>query len=97
LERKLGVKVDCFAYTFGNLNSFSQAALSEARHRFPFIFTGMRGDNARGVPPWALRRDAMAAVDSLSLVGALLEGGADLFYSRNLEKYEQWGHRTQGS
>lgn len=91
LEGKLAVKVEHFAYTFGNLASFSPAALAVARTRFKYIYTGLRGDNSRGVPPWAIRRDAMAATDSFSLVGALLEGGADRIYARSLAEYESWG------
>ena len=91
LEHKLGVKVNHFSYTFGNLVSFSPAALAVARRRFNFIYTGLRGDNARSVPPWALRRDPMAAGDTLGLVGSLLEGGADYYYARDLAKLESWG------
>lgn len=92
LEEKLRVKVDHFAYGFGNLESFSPAALSLARRRFKYIHTGIRGDNACGVPPWAIRRDAIAPTDKLSLVGSFLEGGADRLYARKLSEYESWGN-----
>lgn len=92
MERRLGVKVEHFAYPFGDLASFSCTALAAARARFKYIYTGLRGDNARGVPSWAIRRDAMAASDSLSLIGALVEGGADRpLYSGRLAEYESWG------
>ena len=90
LEQKLGVEVEHFAYTFGNLASFSPLALAVARNRFRFIYTGLRGDNAHGVLPWALRRDAMKPTDSLALAGALLEGGADFHYARDLTTLESW-------
>ncbi len=91
LEHNLGVKVDHFAYTFGNLASFSPAALAVARRRFQFIYTGMRGDNASGAHSWALRRDAVVPADALGLVGSLLEGGADRRYARDLALFESWG------
>jgi peptidoglycan/xylan/chitin deacetylase (PgdA/CDA1 family) len=94
LERSLGVKVDHFAYTFGDLASINATALAVARSRFSFIYTGMRGDNAHDVPPWAIRRDAITPADSFSLVGALLEGGADRHYARNLAEYGSWGEGT---
>ena len=95
LEQKLGInKVEHFAYTFGDLASFSPVALAVARSRFQFIYTGLRGLNASGVAPWAIRRDTMAANDSLSLVGALLEGGADHFYAASLATYESWGQEA---
>lgn len=90
LEHNLGVKIEHFAYPFGNLNSFSPAALAIARRRFSFIYSGLRGDNACGAPPWALRRDAIAPDNSLGLVGALLEGGADIIYSRDIATFESW-------
>ena len=95
LEQKLGInKVEHFAYTFGDLASFSPVALSVARSRFKFIYTGLRGLNASVVAPWAIRRDTMTANDSLSLVGALLEGGADRFYTTSLAIYESWGQEA---
>jgi peptidoglycan/xylan/chitin deacetylase (PgdA/CDA1 family) len=91
LEQKLGSKVEHFAYTFGDLSSFSPEALAVARSRFKFIHTGLRGFNSSDVLPWAIRRDAITAKDSFSLLGAFLEGGADRFYARHLAAYESWG------
>jgi len=91
LERKLGTKVEHFSYTFGDLASFSPAALAVARRRFKFIYTGMRGDNARSASHWAIRRDTMAAAYPVALVGVLLEGGADQFYANSLAEYASWG------
>lgn len=91
LQEQLNVKVDHFSFSFGNLASFSPDALSVARKRFPFIYTGMRGDNSQQVPPWAIRRDTIAIKDTLSLVGAFLEGAADFRYKKSLSVYESWG------
>lgn len=96
LERRLGIGIKHFAYTFGDLASFSPDALQVARSRFPYIYTGLRGDNAGGVPPWAIRRDALSPSDSLRLAGAFLEGGADWRYSRSLAAYESWGNPCAG-
>ncbi len=54
LENNLGVRVEHFAYPFGNLASFSPAALAVAKRRFTFIYSDMRGDNACGPPPLGL-------------------------------------------
>ena len=94
LEMRLGVTIDHFAYTFGDLDSFSKEALGIARSRFRFIHTSLRGENAQGVPPWAIRRDAIQPADSYSLVGALLEGGADRLYRDSISTYESWGNRS---
>ena len=90
LERKLGVKIDHFAYPFGNLVSFSPAALSVARRRFSFIYSTLRGDNACNASPLALRRDGIFPTSSLRLIGSLLEGGADIRYARDIDLYESW-------
>lgn len=90
IEQKLGCKICHFAYTFGDLDSFSPAALEVARTRFDFIHTGFRGVNTSEVPLWAIRRDAITANDSLGLVGALLEGGADHLYQPSLVTYGSW-------
>lgn len=92
LEERLSIEIKHFAYTFGDLASFSPAALAVARNRFSFIHTGLRGCNDNGVPPWAIRRDAIADTDSLALVGSLLEGGADCIYKSSLKTYESWGN-----
>lgn len=91
LEQRLCTKIEHFAYPFGNLASFSPAALNVARRRFKYIYTGLRGNNAHGVPLWAIRRDAFSPTDSLSLTGAILEGGADWHYAASLAEYESWG------
>ncbi len=91
IENKLGISVEHFAYTFGDLASFSPKALALARQRFQFIYTGLRGNNSLGVPPWAIRRDAINPTDSHALVGAYLEGGADYLYRKSLKTYESWG------
>ncbi|MDP1812039.1 MAG: polysaccharide deacetylase family protein [Sediminibacterium sp.] len=91
LEQNLGIKVEHFSFPFGNVGSFSPEALEVARRRFPFIYTGVRGNNTKKVPAWAFRRDATQVKDSLQLVGALLEGGADQFYAASLTKLERWG------
>ena len=93
LEGNLGVKIEHFAYPFGDLASFSPSALAVARQRFSFIYTGLRGDNARGAPCWALRRDAISPANSFGLISAFLEGGADIKYARDLALFESWGNQ----
>lgn len=95
LEQKLGIKIEHFAYTFGDLSSFTPEALVVARRRFKYIHTGLRGDNLPITPPWAIRRDSSSPTDPLHLLGALLEGGADRLYLMNMKKYESWGERNQ--
>lgn len=90
LAQRLGVSIEHFAYTFGDLASFSDKALAVARRRFRFIYSGLRGDNAGGVPPFALRRDAATARDSMGLLGAYVEGAADSHYARSCAQLDGW-------
>ena len=90
LERRLGTSIDHFAYTFGDLASFSQQALTVARQRFRFVYSGLRGDNVGGVSPYKLRRDAVAAEDSPWLLGAFVEGAADFHYAGARAQLDSW-------
>ncbi len=90
LAQRLGVPIEHFAYTFGDLASFSDKALSVARRRFRFIYSGLRGDNAGGVSPFALRRDAATAHDSMALLGAFVEGVADFHYAQPRAELGSW-------
>lgn len=101
LEQRLGVAIDHFSYTFGNLASFSEEALAVARRRFRFIYSGLRGDNAQGVSPFALRRDSAEFQDEFSnytvfsnrLLGAFLEGAADAHYAPSRARLDAWNLR----
>ena len=90
LTHHLGVPIEHFAYTFGNLASFSDKALSVARRRFRFIYSGLRGDNAGGVSPYALRREVVTAQYSMALLGAFLEGAADFHYAQSRAQLGSW-------
>ena len=90
LENRLGVPVEHFAYTFGDLASFSSQALSIAKHRFRYVFSGLRGNNPVGTSSFAIRRDSLKPSDPNSLMGALLVGGADFMYRSSLNKLDDW-------
>ncbi len=98
LEQRLGVSIEHFSYTFGDLESFSEAALAIARQRFRCVYSGLRGDNARDVSPFTLRRDSAAGQDPLfnyrifpnSLLGSFLEGAADGHYARSRARLDAW-------
>lgn len=102
LEQRLGVTIEHFAFTFGDLASFSEQALLVARRRFRFIYSGLRGDNAMGVESYALRRDSAAFQDtysnysvfSNSLLGSFIEGAADFKYAEDIAKLSRWGRKV---
>ena len=90
LSDRLGVQVEHFAYTFGDLASISNQAFRVAQKRFHYIYSGLRGDNSIGTSSHAIRRDALKPSDSNAYLGALLEGGADFLYRRSLNKLDYW-------
>ena len=72
------------------MSYFNKDALHIARSRFPYVYTGMRGNNAKREIPWAIRRDTIAIDDSFHLMGSFLEGIADFRYKHDLNTYESW-------
>lgn len=98
LAQRLGVPIEHFAYTFGDLASFSDKAMAVAKRRFRFIYSGLRGDNADGASSFAIRRDASALQDSCynysvfsnPLLGAFLEGVADRHYAPFRKVLDGW-------
>lgn len=96
LEHRLGVSVEHFAYTFGDIDSFSPMAMAVARRRFRFVYSGLRGNNAVSKSPLAVRRESVNPGDPVELVGAYLEGAADFQYARARARLARWcGQRSE--
>lgn len=92
LARRLGTPIEHFAYTFGDLASFSPRALEIAQRRFRFVHSGLRGDNVGQRSP-LVRRDAVTARDSMALLGSLVEGAADFRYPQSAVMRKFHGER----
>ena len=98
ISTQLGIDINHFAYTFGDIESFSEAALTVARRNFQFIYSGLRGNNSQDVSPLSIRRDAAAyqlsdnqyRVFSNKLLGAFLEGAADFHYKISNKILDSW-------
>ena len=90
IEEKLKIKLNYFAFPFGNLESFSKDALLIANKRFDFIFSGIRGDNKNSTTKLVLHRDSINPTFSNFLVGSFLEGSADLYYSKPQNILDSW-------
>ena len=94
LENRLGVRVEHFAYTFGDLASFSSQALRIAQKRFRYVYSSLRGNNAIGTSSFAIRRDVLTPSDSNALVSAFLGGGADFLYRSSLSDLDYWAGKS---
>lgn len=93
IAARLRVPIEHFAYTFGDLASFSAAGLTVARRRFRFVHSGLRGDNVSGASPFALRRESVAPSDPKTVVGAFMEGAADFQYAKARTQLDAWAGR----
>lgn len=90
LSNRLGCSIDHFAYTFGDLGSFSIQALQIAAKRFRFVYSGLRGPNNPSTSAFALRRESVCSSDPLPLIKAYLLGGADFHYRKSRIKLDEW-------
>lgn len=86
IDKKLGLNTEHFAYTFGDLASFSQEALTVAKQRFSYIHFGLRGNNIDINFPFGISRDSIDAQTPLFKMGTFLEGAADSLYSGSKKK-----------
>ena len=98
VEKTLGMQVEHFAYTFGDIDSFCQEALSVASSKFKYIYSGVRGNNAECVSPLAIRRDAAAFQNAIyeyslfnnNLLDAFLNGAVDFRYKEPRKRIDLW-------
>ena len=99
IKKKLGINLEHFAYTFGDIESFSAEALQVAKRRFRYVFSGVRGDNVDNVSPLAIRRDAAEhLIDggleyilfNNKLLEAFLGGFADFMYTSDRKIMDRW-------
>jgi peptidoglycan/xylan/chitin deacetylase (PgdA/CDA1 family) len=97
IEQKLGREVKHFAYTFGDIDSFSEDALTMAKSKFSFVYSGLRGNNSKHTSPLAIRRDASASqfpneykIFDNKLLDSFLDGFADFRYKSSRKKLDSW-------
>tara|TARA_B100001121_G_C18687031_1_gene621204 strand:+ start:900 stop:1766 length:867 start_codon:yes stop_codon:yes gene_type:complete len=90
LESIIDKKVKHFAYSFGDLESFSKDAMNIAQTRFKYIYTGMRGNNATVFDRLSIRRDTINSNFSKNLIGSFLYGAADFIYKNKFKSYSKW-------
>ncbi len=90
LEKELGIAIENFAYTFGNIDSLSAKSCRIAARRFRYIYTGLGGDNINLLNPKIILRDSIKPSDSHLLIGALLEGVSDWYFKKSIKKLKSW-------
>lgn len=105
IKERLGILVDNFAYTFGDLDSFNNNALQIASMHYRYIYSGLRGSNHNKLSSYCIRRDAAAGQDknlnyvlyNNKLLAGFLNGLADTKYYRDLKRFDRWAYSLQRS
>ena len=95
---KLAIDVKHFAYTFGDIDSFSKDALLLANSQFSFMYSGLRGNNEGNISSVAIRRDSAArqlsnheyVLFNNKLLDACLDGFVDFRYISSNKKLDSW-------
>jgi peptidoglycan/xylan/chitin deacetylase (PgdA/CDA1 family) len=80
LEQRLGVKVNWFAYPFGDLFSVDQRSLHTIAKHHQFCCSGIRGVNSASNHPLALLREQLDPVGPFDYQQLVVEGGLDIYY-----------------
>ena len=88
LEKKLNIKINHFAYTFGNYESISPKAIQVIVKRFKYIYSGIRGNNVNNDK--IISREAINFYSDHKLNLAILNGIYDVFYKNKLNSINDW-------
>jgi len=81
LERRVGCRVNWFAYAFGDIGSISAPALEIIGERFDYCRSGVRGLNGRKTGQLALRADHIDLDGPAAYRSLAIEGGLDFRYA----------------
>jgi peptidoglycan/xylan/chitin deacetylase (PgdA/CDA1 family) len=82
IEELLGIKVEHFAYPFGDIGSINKKAFEIASSRYKYIYSGIRGPNKFGMNLGAIRREAVNISDGIKYNTFIANGGLSFYYWR---------------
>ena len=88
LEKEIGIKIEDFAYTFGDIASIDKVSVEMIMKNFNYLYSGLRGSNLN-VSTNFFRRDAIDMKEEFNVISAYLNGYVDLIYSKKLIKLEK--------
>ena len=80
LEKKLNIKINHFAYPFGEINSINKKALDIAKNRYKYIHSGIRGANIVGTNSSIIFREAINVTDHYNYNKFVITGGLSNYY-----------------
>jgi peptidoglycan/xylan/chitin deacetylase (PgdA/CDA1 family) len=90
IEERLNIDLKAFAYTFGDIDSFSAKAMKIAMVKYQYIFSGLRGDNFNNKTYRLIMRDAVSVDERNWSLGAFLLGCADFKYKKSINTMQGW-------
>ena len=80
IEERIGIRVDHFAFPFGNIGSMNAQAMRIATKKYKYIYSGIRGKNDTNTNHWAIRRDAINILDEVQYNAFIASGGLGFYY-----------------
>ena len=83
------IKINDFAYTFGDCDSINKSALSCISENYTYIYSGLRGNNL-DIKKNIVRRDAVNLWEPLEVINCYLNGYLDFIYKRKINTLEKW-------
>ena len=89
LENEIGINIEDFAYTFGDLDSINKASVDIIMNNFNYLYSGLRGNNSN-INSNIIRRDAVDIREDFEVISAYLNGYVDIIYNKKLIKLEKW-------
>ncbi|MBX7136612.1 MAG: polysaccharide deacetylase family protein [Oligoflexia bacterium] len=99
-KSRLSAELECdikhFAYPFGNSASVNSSALKKALESYPFVHTGLRGDNRQhGSPAALIWRESLAPDCGAKFGVATALGALDWWYALDRRRLLRWvEHRS---
>jgi len=97
LERRVGCRVNWFAYAFGDIGSISAPALEIIGEQYDFCRSGVRGLNSRETGHLALRADHIDLDAPAAYRCLTIEGGLDFRYADARRKLDRMTATAPGT
>ena len=82
LQKKLGVHIDHFSYSFGDIDSINRRAMKIIKEHYKYCHSGIRGNNSIGTNPYAIHRDPVSINDPSAYFRFIVEDGLRLMYRK---------------
>ena len=90
LEKKLKLRINHFAFTYGNYQSISNKSLKIAKTKFNYIYSSLRGNNFSNYQNEIIKRDAIYIKEKNSLITIFLSGLIDIKYLFQLNRINKF-------